>query len=207
MNHSERKISCNPACAIDAAVHLLGSLGTLDAPYPSEYEKEVFARDRSPLLIRPIKPEDAPIFKEFFHCLSQETVYLRFLRYLKSLSEEWLNRLTRIDYSHNVAMVAVEDSDSGERILGACHILRQPGSFKAEVGVVVGDAWQGRGIGTLLLGQSIDVAKHLGIRTLWALVATQNRNVLSLARKFGFSVGWHTELEALELEMTLDPSH
>jgi acetyltransferase len=110
-----------------------GSLGLLEAPYPRQYERHMFSGDGALLLVRPIKPQDAPLLMDFFKCLTPETIFYRFLTYLKSLPPEWVEHFTRIDYDRDVSLAAVEKSTSRERILGVCRIMRSPGSFKGRL--------------------------------------------------------------------------
>jgi len=180
-------------------------LDVVRAPYPSQYEKEFFEMEGSRIFLRPIKPEDARLLAEFFNTLSRQTILNRFLRRIDIIPAEWIRRFTCIDYDRDVAMVAAEETDAGERILGVCRIMRYPFCNKGEIAVVVGDQWQGRGIGTKLLETSIDIARALGIRSLWAVASANNQQVLDLAEKFGFAIKIDVGSGLCELEMTLAP--
>jgi len=81
--------------------------------------------------------------------------------------------------------------------------MRKPGSTRGEMGVVVGDPWQGKGIGTILLERSLRVAQDLGIKSIWGIVARENGKMLDLARKFGFSFQLEQEGNLYEIEMHL----
>lgn len=100
-------------------------------------------------------------------------------------------------------MVAVEESDLRNRIIGVCRIMRKHGSVKGEIAVVVGDAWQEKGIGTLLLERSIQIARELGMRTLWGLTSCENTRVIEMAEKYGFRLKEASESGHCELEMEL----
>lgn len=181
-----------------------GTFGLLESPYPSHYERRFFTNDGALLLVRPIKPDDAALLVDFFSCLSPQTIFNRFLTHLKRLPPEWIESFTRIDYDRDVALVAVQKFDLREMILGVCRILQCPGSARGEVAVVVGDQWQGKGIGSFLLEQCIRIARDLGMRSLWGLVSTENSKVLALAEKFGFQATSYSEPGTTELEITLD---
>ncbi len=181
-----------------------GSFGLLESPYPSQQEKRFFTNDGALLLIRPIKPDDAALLVEFFNCLSVQTIFYRFLTYLKSLPPEWIEHFTRIDYDRDMALVAVKKFGLEEMILGVCRIMRCPGSTRGEVAVVVGDQWQGNGIASALLKQCIRIAGELGMRSLWGLVSTENSKARALGEKFGFQAKSYSELGTTELEMILD---
>jgi acetyltransferase len=204
MSHIENKARTSEPLFPRGSIHRLGSGEEASASYSQHYETNVYAKDRFPIRIRAVKPTDALLLREFFARLSTETIYFRFLRGLKSLSQQWLDRFTRIDYERDVAMAAVEDSDAREKLLAICHIFRQPGSVRGEVGIVVDDQWQGKGIGTLLLRKSIQIAGELGMGSMWALVSPDNRKALVLARQLGFVIRWDSQTDLVELEMTLD---
>jgi acetyltransferase len=173
-------------------------------PYPAHHEKKFFTKDRSLITVRPIRPEDAGLLVELFNNLSERTIFFRFLRNLKSLPEEWVEHFTCLDYSRDVAMVASEKSESGERLLGVCRIMRPGDTTRGEIAVVVGDAWQGKGIGRILVVRSIEVAKELDITTIWGLVSAENARVLETAARFGFSAKPDPEEGFVELEMNLE---
>ncbi len=172
-------------------------------PYPKCYQTKTFTRDGSEITIRPITPEDAPLLVEFFNVLSKLTIFFRFLRGVKYLTPMWIERFTHINYAQDVAMVAIEEVETRERILGVCRIVRQPETTTGEIAVVVGDAWQRRGIGTILVEHSISIAGKLGIRSIWGIVSPENRKMLAMADRLGFSVQLDAEAGIYEMKMEL----
>jgi len=163
MKHGyQRQTSQGPRHAGDL-FNYPGSFGLLESPYPSQYETRFSTDDGAMLLIRPIKPDDASLLVDFFNCLSAQTIFFRFLSHLRSLPPEWIEHFTRIDYDRDVALVAVEKTDSREMILGVCRIMRSPGSTRGELAVVVGDQWQGYGFGAAVLRECIHIAREVGL--------------------------------------------
>lgn len=179
------------------------SLGSSGSSYPRRYEKSVLTKDGLTIFLRPIRPEDGRLLERFFDTLSPETIFYRFLTHLKELPPEWVEHFTHIDYDRDVAMIAVEQSASEERILGVCRIVRSPGSTRGEAAVVVADQWQGKGIGSRLLKESLRIAKELGTQTVWGLFDAENQKALALAGKLGFVPKTHPEFGTTELELTL----
>jgi len=109
-------------CAVDARVLLKPA--QVQAPhhlvissYPNQYESQTAINGVGQLLIRPIRPEDAPLLVEHFESLSPRSVYNRFFTPLKRLSRDMLVRFTQIDYDREIALVAIQESQSGEKIL------------------------------------------------------------------------------------------
>jgi len=173
------------------------------APYPEHYRTNAVLNGGLSISVRPIKPEDAPLLVEFFNGLSAASVIFRFLTHLKTLPPEWVEHFTRIDYSQDVALVAVKEIESRERILGVCRIMRQPGSASGEIAVVIADDWQGKGIGELLCRRCIGIAQELGMTSIWGIVLPENKKFVALARKLGFGVELDPGAGLYRIEMKL----
>ncbi len=170
------------APAVHAPDHLVIS------PYPNQYEGHAAARTGEPLFIRPIRPEDAPLFLDLFHALSPQSVYFRFFSAMKSLRHEMLAKFTQIDYDREMALVALLEDGDGEQMVGVARIILEPGGREAEFAVLVRDAWQGRGVGAELLQRCLDIAKEWGLKKVNGIVLPENKNMLALGRKLGFAV-------------------
>jgi acetyltransferase len=109
-------------CAVDARVVVQASavpspMHLVISPYPNQYEVRTTTKDGAPLLVRPIKPEDAPLLVELFQTLSPRSVFFRFFSPLKTLPPEVLARFTQIDYDRDMALVAIEPTETGEGCL------------------------------------------------------------------------------------------
>jgi acetyltransferase len=186
-------LSGNRVCAVDARVilhrsELASPLHLVISPYPNQYETEVVTTGGLKVLVRPIKPEDAPLLVDLFHTLSFRSITYRFFSPLKSLSREMLARFTQIDYDRDVALVAVEESEAGEKMLGVARLISDPDCTRAEFAVLVGDPWQGQGVGAELMQHLIGIARERGFGFLNGTVLAENTTMLALARKLGFAV-------------------
>ncbi len=166
-----------------------GPLHLVISPYPNEQERRAVAKSGEPLSIRPIRPEDAPLFVEMFHALSPQSVYFRFFSAVKSLRHEMLARFTQIDYDRETALVALRKSPEGaEEMLGVARVILERNGKEAEFAVLVRDSWQGKGVGAELLQRCLDIAKARGIEKVWGIVLPENRNMIALGKKLGFNV-------------------
>jgi acetyltransferase len=157
------------------------------SPYPEGYASRAVTSEGLEIFVRPIRPEDAPLFDALFDTLSQSSRYNRFFRSLKSLSRKMLVRFTQIDYDREIALVALEQ-EQGDRMLGVSRFIRSSDHHEAEFSVLVADPWQDRGIGAVLLKRCLQVAEDQGVRHVWGTVLPQNKQMLALARKLGFEV-------------------
>ena len=155
------------------------------------------------LLIRPIKPEDAPLFADLFRKLSRESIYFRFFSPLKQISTEMLARFTQIDYDRDMALVAIAETVQGEEMLGAARLIRESRLERAEFSIMVADALHGQGIGAALLRKLIAAARNLAIVTLVGYVLPDNTSMLRLGRKAGFRQRSNREMGAVELTIDI----
>jgi acetyltransferase len=172
--------------------------------YPAQYERTVSAKDGVPILLRPIKPEDAPMLVDLFNSLSPTSIYFRFFRPIKFLSHEMLARFTQIDYEHDVVLVAVRQGTGSETMVGVVRLMVIPDTTRAEFAIVVGDPWQGKGVGAALLEHCLNIAAERGIKTVWGIVLPENTTMIALGRKVGFTVRRIPGANEYELDIDLD---
>jgi RimJ/RimL family protein N-acetyltransferase len=146
--------------------------------YPWALIRPLELNDGAALRLRPIRPDDEPRLVELFHRLSPRTVYQRFFRAYDRLPDHWYHRFAHVDYRTRLALVA-EEQDAGGRLLHA--VARyEPGEADGttEIAIVVEDAWQHRGLGTLLLDALLAAAEARGLRRFTADVLADNRPML-----------------------------
>lgn len=174
------------------------------SPYPQEWEIRGTTSGGVNVFIRPILPEDAHIFVEFFRTLSPTSVYYRFFRPLKELSEDMIVRFTQVDYDREIAMVAMDASSNDEKMLGVARVISDPDGKRAEFSILVSDPWQGRGIGAMLLSRCLIIAKKRGIKEVWGTVLKENSGMLALARKLGFTMKFAKDFGEYEVIIDLE---
>jgi len=143
--------------------------------------ESVLLRDGLEILVRPVEPADRELIAQAFDRLSPETRYRRFFAPLSRLSEEDLTYLTEVDHSDHEALAAVEPGAGA--VIGVARYVRAEDPTEAEVAVVVGDPWQGRGIASELLERLVERARAAGITHFVALVMSDNEGALELFRQ------------------------
>lgn len=149
----------------------------------------VHARDGTRLLFRAVGPERKRRFAEGLAQLSERSRYLRFGQPLQRFTEAELRYLTEIDYSHHMAWAAVAIDDPGvPSVAVARYIRREDAVASAEVAVVVLDAYQGRGIGPLLLDALAKTALANGIERFEGEILAHNASMLRVARRLGITM-------------------
>jgi acetyltransferase len=178
---ADAKVVVEPA-AVAAPQHLVIS------SYPSQHEIESVTKGGHEILLRPVKPEDAPLLVELFHSLSPTSVYFRFFSPLRELPPTMLARFTQIDYDRDIVVVASKQAFGEEKILGVVRLMSDPDVTSAEFAIAVGDAWQRAGVGAALLERAVHIAKERRLQSIWGTVLSENKAMLALARSHGFTV-------------------
>jgi acetyltransferase len=186
-------VTKNGFCAVDARVLLTSTsvptpLHLVISPYPSQYEFRITHEKVGELFIRPIRPEDAPLLVKLFESLSPQSILFRFFSPLKMLPHRMLARFTQIDYDREIALVALCGVEPNEKMLGVARVITDIYNRKhAEFSVIVGDLWQGKGIGAELLKRCLSISKERGIEKVTGIVLPENTQMLALGKKLGFS--------------------
>jgi GNAT superfamily N-acetyltransferase len=162
--------------------------GSEEAPHPGVFpdtEIETQLRDGTPVLVRPIRPGDKALLRKGFEHLSEESRFHRFLAPISELGEGMLAYLTEIDYVDHFAWVAVLADDPEEGIGVARYVRLQDDPQIAEAAVTVIDEYQGRGLGSTLLGLLAAQALESGITAFRAYVLEDNAPMRELLEGLG----------------------
>ena len=180
----------NGVIALDARVKLAPITGAdrdriAIRPYPEELVERLVIPDFGEVLLRPVRPEDAPLFVEFFSRLAPEDVRMRFLSPLNSLPKTMLARLTQIDYDREMAFVLF---DAATAIAGVARLAADPDNARAEFAVTVRSDLKGHGAGRFLMQRIGAYAKDRGIGELFGDILAENTNMLALCRELGCSI-------------------
>jgi len=155
-------------------------------------------RDGTPVRIRPIAPEDKDRLAEGMRNLSPQSRYRRFFSSIETLDPALLRHLTEIDYVDHFAWLALSGAGEHASPLGVGRYIRLPEQpDAAEIAITVGDEYQGRGLGTLLLDLLGLVAQEHGIREFVAVVLPENSPMRDLLRAAGIDMAWDPDIGAL----------
>ncbi|MES2012536.1 MAG: bifunctional acetate--CoA ligase family protein/GNAT family N-acetyltransferase [Pseudomonadota bacterium] len=168
-------------------------------PYPTHMASSWQLADGTDVLIRPIRPEDAALSQDFVRNLSEESRYFRYMNSVHELSDAMLVRFTQIDYSREMALVAVtEDEYKNEIELGVTRYAINPDGESCEFALVVADSMRGKGLGQKLLTLLMDAARVAGLKTMEGEVLKSNASMLKLMTRLGFSIEADPEDDALK---------
>ena len=162
-------------------------------PYPSGLIELVEMSDGTTVTIRPIRPEDAGIERDFVNGLSEQSKFLRFMYTLQAITPEMLSRFTQIDYDRELALIAVVDAPGGERQAGVGRYTTLPDGETCEFAIVVGDDWQGKGLARRLMNGLIEAARDRRLKWMEGVTLQENGRMLDLARSLGFATSTDRE--------------
>jgi GNAT superfamily N-acetyltransferase len=140
--------------------------------------------DRTRVHVRPIAPEDKPLLVEGLRRLSPEAAFRRFMSPKVSFSAAELRYLTEVDQHDHIALVAV-DAAHPSRLIAVARCVRVAPDT-ADIAVVVGDPWQGMGLGRRLSDEVAARARAVGIRRIAGTMLADNRPAFRLMRGFGW---------------------
>ena len=172
-------------------------------PYPEEFVKRMRLRDGAPITLRPIKPEDEPLWLALLASCSRESIYSRFRYFFFWQSHEVASRYCYIDYDREMAIVAESGEGKDRRLVGVGRLVTEPGRTSAEYAVLVQDAWQDKGLGGLLTDYCLGIAKDWGIRTVTAITTTDNPRMIAVFEKRGFRIVNDLESSLVEVSKEL----
>ncbi|GAC1340539.1 MAG: hypothetical protein NVSMB29_09600 [Candidatus Dormibacteria bacterium] len=131
------------------------------------------------LVVRAIRPDEAPALQAFHHRLSPDTVRRRFFAVHPDLPDAEAHRFTTLTAGQQAALVATLD----EEIVAVGRYVRLGTGAAAEVAFVVQDRYQGHGIATELLTLLARIGWEDGIRRFIADTFADNHAMLDVFRR------------------------
>ena len=174
-------------------------------PYPQQQEEWVVMKNGERCLFRPILPEDEPQLMAFIAQVTKEDLYYRYFSEINEFTHDDLANMTQIDYDREMAFVAVRTTAEGDEILGVTRAISDPDNIDAEFAVLVRSDLKGMGLGRKLLEKLIAYTQNHGLQRLNGITMPNNKGMIGLARKLGFSVDIQLEDGIVSLSLQLVP--
>ncbi|MFA5250906.1 MAG: GNAT family N-acetyltransferase, partial [Parachlamydiales bacterium] len=188
-------VSAEKIYALDARITLHAQNETrpeLAIPaYPTQYIRFLDLKGLPGLTLRPITPEDEPLFIAFLQKLSKKAIYERFL---KDLSSDELTRHDQLiqscfcDYDRRLLLAAEIKKEQKREFLGVARLIKKPETKEGFFALVVKDEWQNRGLGSALLKQLVEIARAEKLKALSAWIFSENLPMQKLCTKTGFKI-------------------
>lgn len=173
---------------------------------PATFREHVLLRDGSWVLVRAAGPQDVPRVEAMLQRASPRTRQLRFFAGVAQVSRSFVEDLCMPPGRERACLLAISGEGEGARVVGVGNYAALPGRNTAEVAFVVDDAFQGRGVGTLLLERLAGIAAGQGLVGFEAEVLFENRAMLDVFRESGFQVRQAVEGGVLHVEFPVSGS-
>ena len=169
--------------------------------YPERLETYRSTRTGLPLFLRPVKISDEDFIKGFLYSLSDKSIYTRFFANMIHMPHNILQKYVVIDYSKEVLMLAIIERQGVEEIAGIGQYIIDRDTHTAAAAFLVGDTWQNRGVGIVLLEYLTEIAKKEGLLGFSATVLAENKAMLHLFESMDFQIEKKLENGVYELTM------
>ncbi len=157
-------------------------------PYPDQFSTEITLKDGLRMRLRPIRPEDEPMWHAMLAACSPETIRARFRYLLKQTTHEFAARFCFIDYDREMAIVAEIDDNGERKLAGVGRLVADSNHETAEFAVLVADPWQNKGLGSSLTTCCLQVAEEWGLQSVVAETDFTNHRMLAAFRRRAFEV-------------------
>jgi ribosomal protein S18 acetylase RimI-like enzyme len=168
----------------------------------TDYSARELLRDGEPIRIRALSPEDEAGMLAAIAQTSAQSLQRRFFVMKRHFSDKERAYFMEVDFKNHVAIVALTGETDREAIVGAGrYIVSEP--ERAEMAFVVIDAWQGRGVGSILMRHLVKIASDAGLQELTAEVLPENTAMLKVFRKFGFTPAPRRDPQTVHLALKL----
>lgn len=157
-------------------------------PYPEEYVREDQLRDGTKIILRPIKPEDEPMWMDMLASCSRESIYQRFRYFFQWAYHEVAVRYCFIDYDREIAIVTELNDNGNRKLLGVGRLVADPDLESVEYAVLITDVWQDKGLGSILTDYCMEISKIWGVKRIYAQTTTDNPRMIAVFRKRNFDI-------------------
>jgi acetyl coenzyme A synthetase (ADP forming)-like protein len=172
----------------------------MGSAFPEHLVSDVVLRDGSTVRVRPAREGDATRVEDYLIGLSPETRRLRF--WSQAIDVRGLaHKIVDVDYRDHLTLLVLQGGDEGRMIGGAQYVRIEGG--RAEVSLSVTDEFQGKGIGSILLGQLAQEAALHEITTFVAEVLPENHTMVNVFRASGFTVSIRATPGSIEVEFPI----
>jgi acetyltransferase len=174
-------------------------------PYPSQWERHLVLGDGRLLFVRPIRPDDEPLFLQLLKHVSAQDLRLRFFDSIKEFTHPFLAQLTQIDYTRAMAFIALDEA-SGEA-LGVVRVHSDSIGDSGEYAILLRSDLKGHGLGWSLMQMIIDYSRTKGLKRIVGQILQENAVMLSMCRELGFKIKTDVDDRGLcDVTLILDPS-
>lgn len=162
-------------------------------PYPESLMRTAELKDGARVSLRPIKPEDEPMWLELLGSCSKESIYHRFRYDFYFDSHDVATQFCFIDYDREIAIVAEVEEEGRKKLIGVGRLIADPDVEMMEYAVLITDAWQKKELGYILTEYCIEIAKIRQVKTLVAETTRDNKPMISVFKRLNFKIRFNED--------------
>jgi acetyltransferase len=162
-------------------------------PYPESLIKTIKIKDGAEITLRPIKPEDEPLWLEMLASCSKESIYHRFRYDFYFDSHEVASKFCFIDYDREIAIVAEVEEEGIKKLVGVGRLIADPDVEVMEYAILIIDAWQQKELGHIMTEYCLKIAKSRDIKRLAAETTKDNKPMIAVFRKLNFKIRFNED--------------
>jgi acetyltransferase len=162
-------------------------------PYPESLISSAELKDGSTVNLRPIKPEDEPMWLELLASCSKESIYHRFRYDFYFDSHDVATQFCFIDYDREIAIVAEVEDEGQKKLIGVGRLIADPDVEVMEYAILITDKWQKKELGLILTEYCMEIAKIRDIKLLVAETTRDNKPMISVFRKLNFKIRFNED--------------
>jgi acetyltransferase len=162
-------------------------------PYPDKLIKAAKLNDGTPIIMRPIKPEDEPLWLELLGSCSKESIYSRFRYNFHYDAHEVATQFCYIDYAREIGIVAEIEDEGRKKLIGVGRLISDPDLTSVEYAILITDAYQKKELGTLLTSYCESIAVNWKMKRIFAETTKDNKAMVAVFKKLGFEITYNTD--------------
>lgn len=160
-----------------------------------------------PVKVRSIRLADVPLLERMHATLSDDSVRHRYFHMIALASRTAPQRLRYIcqpdPHSETVLVALIPHIDGGENLVGVARLEEDARGQSGELALLIGDPWQGQGLGKLLLACLIDAARERGLTRMVAYISPDNLPMQKLCERAGFTLTQADAFSNVKAELKL----
>ncbi len=168
------------------------------------YSEHVLLKNGQGLFFKPAIPDDIPRVTTFMNGLSKESLRMRFMASVSYVSPDIIENLCNGNFTDSACLLAIDGETSDSNIVGLANYISMGNGRTAEVAFLTAEAFQGRGISTLLLERLAGIAAANGFIEFEAEVLPDNQPMINVFKSSGFENHkvWHSDTVHIEFPVS-----
>ena len=182
-------------------------MATTNGPAAGIAARDIALRDGRTVHLRAVSPADEAEVLQTFERMSDEARYMRFMRVVRTPDLQRLREALASFPEAGIGLVATVPASDGLDIVGSAIAVFSVDRTSCEFAITVASGFGGVGLAKALMIELIDEARRRGLAAMEGFVLSQNRAMLGLAKRLGFSIAYEPDDASVRIcRLALNPS-